>query len=145
MEHAIQPFYIPRCFRFVHAAIPTLVSISDRSALFCSSLSLFDAMNKPTPFCSFSGMVDANVPTKRNVHVDKLILFRDMHGGVNIYWVETRVNEQTCIQHTYIVLMSYKYVNYFAAPFSFHLLMFPSFLHHLLPHITQSRASVIEC
>ena len=108
MEHAIQPFYIPRCFRFVHAAIPTLVSISDRSALFCSSLSLFDAMNKPTPFCSFSGMVDANVPTKRNVHVDKLILFRDMHGGVNIYWVETRVNEQ--IQHTYIVLMSYEYV-----------------------------------
>ncbi|KAL5471239.1 hypothetical protein EMCRGX_G029334 [Ephydatia muelleri] len=37
-------------------AIPTLVSISDRSALFCSSLSLFDAMNKPTPFCSFSAI-----------------------------------------------------------------------------------------
>eukprot|EP00731_Ephydatia_muelleri_P020706 Em0013g433a len=34
----------------------TFISILDRSALFCSSLSLFDAMNKPTPFCSFSAV-----------------------------------------------------------------------------------------
>ena len=42
---------------YIHIVIVLIITAIDRYGLYCSSVSLLETLNNPTPFCKFSGKI----------------------------------------------------------------------------------------